>query len=191
MHGLLRFQELKLIEALESATHDFYRTLGTLFFNIPYAEVSDFFRNKVLKKIVHGTNYMMGAKTFIENIGVQIPLFDTASKLGVILVQVPHKNHPEEQTITSFARDLLEAYHKPFPRVRAWYKEIFSEIQITGMLVSPLGHTRKFFGDINKEHDMLRGAVAHQPVNLSVKILNKGFWRCYKELVVLAMGTSD
>ena len=180
-------QELRLITALESATHDFYRTLGTLFFNIPYEEVSDFFRNKVLKKIVHGTNYMMGAKTFIENIGVQI-LFDTASKLGVILVQVPRKNHPEEQTITSFARDLLEAYHKPFPRVREWYKEIFSEIQITGMLVSPLGHTRKFFGDINKEHDMLRGAVAHQPQNLSVKILNKGFWRCYKELVVPSNG---
>lgn len=180
-------QELRLIEALESATHDFYRTLGTLFFNIPYEEVSDFFRNKVLKKIVHGTNYMMGAKTFIENIGVQI-LYDTASKLGIILVQVPRKNHPEEQTIRSFANDLLEAYHKPFPRVRMWYKEIFEEIQITGMLTSPTGHVRRFFGDINKEHDMLRGAVAHQPQNLSVFVLNKGLWRCYKELVVPSRG---
>lgn len=180
-------QELKLIEALESATHDFYRTLGTLFFNIPYEEVSDFFRNKVLKKIVHGTNYMMGAKTFIENIGVQI-LYDTASKLDIKLVQVPRKNRTDEMTIKGFAKSLLEAYHKPFPRVREWYKEIFTEIQITGMLVSPLGHTRKFFGDINKEHDMLRGAVAHQPQNLSVKVLNKGFWRCYKELVVPSRG---
>lgn len=180
-------QELKLIEALESATHDFYKTLGTLFFNIPYEEVTDFFRNKVLKKIVHGTNYMMGAKTFIENIGVQI-LHETSQKLGIKLVQIPRKNHPEEKTIQGFAKELLEAYHVPFPRVRAWYKEIYQEIQTTGFLTSPLGHVRKFFGDITKEHDMLRGAVAHQPQNLSVSILNKGYWKVYKELVVPSKG---
>lgn len=180
-------QETKLIAALESATHDFYKTLGTLFFNIPYEEVSDFFRNKVLKKIVHGTNYMMGAKTFIENIGVQI-LHETAKNLGIKLVPIPRKNHPEEKTITSFAKDLLEAYHVPFPRVREWYKEIYQEIQQTGMLTSPLGHVRKFFGNIAKEHDMLRGAVAHQPQNLSVSILNKGYWKVYKQLVVPSKG---
>lgn len=180
-------QELKLIAALESATHDFYKTLGTLFFNIPYEEVSDFFRNKVLKKIVHGTNYMMGGKTFIENIGIQI-LYETAAKLGIKLVAVPRRNHPEEITLLSFANQLLEAYHVPFPRVREWYKEIFNEIAMTGFLVSPLGHTRKFFGDIKKDHKMLRGAVAHQPQNLSVSIVNKGFRRVYKEIVIPSKG---
>lgn len=180
-------RELALITALESATHDFYRTLGTLFFNMPYEEVSDFFRNKVLKKIVHGTNYMMGGKTFIENIGIQI-LYETAAKLGTKLVAVPRRNHPEEITLLSFANQLLEAYHVPFPRVREWYKEIFNEIASTGFLVSPLGHTRKFFGDIKKDHKMLRGAVAHQPQNLSVCIVNKGVRRVYKELVLTSNG---
>lgn len=180
-------QELKLIEALESTTHDFYRTLGTLFFNMPYEEVTDFFRNKVLKKIVHGTNYMMGAGTFIENIGVQI-LHETAGKLGLRIVVVPRKNHPEEITIKAFASRLLEAYHVPFPRVRLWYKELYHEILTTGFLVGPTGHTRKFFGNIAKDHQMLRGAVAHQPQNLSVAVLNKGYWRVYKDLVQTSNG---
>jgi DNA polymerase I-like protein with 3'-5' exonuclease and polymerase domains len=180
-------QEEALIAALESATHDFYRTLGTLFFNIPYEEVSDFFRNKVLKKIVHGTNYMMGAATFIENIGVQI-LHETANALGLKLVPIPTKNHPEEKTIKQFAKELLDAYHEPFPGVREWYKKIYNEINVTGKLVSPLGHTRAFFGDIKKNHTILRGAVAHQPQNLSVAILNKGLWKVYKELVIPSAG---
>jgi len=180
-------QEEALIAALENATKDFYKTLGTLFFNIPYEEVSDFFRNKVLKKIVHGTNYMMGAKTFIENIGVRI-LYETAAHIGISLVTTPRAKHPEETTIKKFAASLLESYHKPFPRVKLWYKELYNEIASTGYLVGPTGHTRRFFGDITKNHNMLRGAVAHQPQNLSVTVLDTGLLRVYKELVLPSNG---
>lgn len=180
-------QEENLIAALEDATRDFYKTLGTLFFSMDYEEVSDFFRNKVLKKIVHGTNYMMGAGTFIENIGVRI-LFETAAQIGVSIVASPRANHKEEMTLKKFAASLLETYHKPFPRIKLWYKELYNEINATGMLVSPLGHTRKFFGDISKNHNMLRGAVAHQPQNLSVTVLDKGLVRVYRELVIPGKG---
>jgi len=180
-------QEEALIAALEDATRDFYKTLGTLFFDMEYEEVSDFFRNKVLKKIVHGTNYMMGAGTFIENIGVRI-LYETALKLGITIVQTPRANFPNEKTLKKFAASLLEGYHKPFPRVKLWYKELYNEIASTGMLVSPTGHVRKFFGDITKNHNMLRGAVAHQPQNLSVEVLDKGMSRVYKELVLPGNG---
>lgn len=180
-------QEEALIAALEDATRDFYKTLGTLFFNIPYEEVSDFFRNKVLKKIVHGTNYMMGAKTFIENIGVKI-LYETAAHIGISLVPTPRSGHPEETTIKKFAASLLDSYHKPFPRVKLWYKELYNEIANTGYLVGPTGHTRRFFGDITKNHNMLRGAVAHQPQNLSVTVLDAGLLRVYKELVIPGNG---
>ena len=180
-------QEENLIAALEDASRDFYKTLGTLFFNMDYEEVTDFFRNKVLKKIVHGTNYMMGAGTFIENIGVRI-LFETALQLGIHIVAAPRANHPEEITLKKFAASLLDHYHKPFPRVKLWYKELYNEIRTTGMLVSPLGHTRRFFGDISKNHNMLRGAVAHQPQNLSVTVLDKGLQRVYKELILPGNG---
>lgn len=176
-------EDLALIKALEDPVYDFYKTLGTLFFQIPYEEVTDFFRNKVLKKIVHGTNYMMGAKTFKENIGVQI-LHETASILGFKLVPKPSLKRKEEKTILGFCKELLDKYHVPFPKVREWYKDIYYEIKTTSKLKSPLGHVRHFFGDIEKDHNMLRSAVAHQPQNLSVSILNIGFWKIYKHMVV-------
>ena len=180
-------KEYGLSDALEDAERDFYKQLGTLFFNIPYEDVTDFFRNKVLKKIVHGTNYMMGAETFIENIGNEI-LFEAAAKLGIVLTETPIRNDPKSKTPKAFAKELLDVYHKPFPRIRIWYKEIYNEILTTGQLASPNGVVRKFFGNIAKDHRMLRGAVAHLPQNLSVSILNKGFWKIYKHLVLPSKG---
>ena len=176
-------QEVNLITALETAGRDFYRTLGTLFFQIPYEEVTDFFRNKVLKRIVHGTNYMMGAKTFIENIGIMI-LYEVAPKVGIQLVDIPVKGAMNQMTLKQFAKHLLDIYHEPFPRIREWYKEIQHEVATTGYIVSPLGHVRRCFGNISRDHNMLRSLVAHQPQNLSVEVLNIGFNRIYKELVV-------
>lgn len=180
-------EELNLIAALEDAERDFYKSLGTLFFNIPYSEVTKEFRNDVLKKIVHGTNYMMGAKTFIENATIKI-LYKAAESLNIQIVEIPKKGHPNQKTLRQFAQSLLDVYHKPFPRIKAWYGELKDEIRSSGKLVSPLGHTRVFFGDIDKNHNMLRGAVAHQPQNLSVTILNKGFLRAYKEIVIPSQG---
>lgn len=181
-------QDEVMIEALEDTLRDFYRTLGPLFFNMTYEEVDDFFRNKVLKKIVHGTNYMMGAKTFVETIGVLI-LIEAAGRLGIKLVQIPRANHLDEKTIAGFAKELLEKYHVPFNKVRPWYKEVYNEILLTGRLVSPLGNVRQFFGDIKRNYDILKAGVAHGPQNLSVTILNRGLWKIYKQQVLPSHGT--
>jgi len=147
---------------------DFYKALGTLFFGIPYEQVTKELRNKVLKKIIHGTNYMMGEATFIMNVGAK-QLYDGAGMLGMVVVSLP-----------SFVKFLLGTYHKAFPEVAVHYGEIKREILRTRMLVSPLGYTRYFFGDIIEDHKILRGAVAHEPQNLSVGILNRGFWKAWK-----------
>lgn len=180
-------QEPNLILALEDPEKDFYKVLGTLLFQMPYEDVTDFFRNKVLKKINHGTNYMMKARTFLENIGAKI-LYETAPKLGIQIVEIPKRNHPNELTLLQFSGYLLELYHSPFPRVRNWYEEIRHEVSTTHKLTSPLGHVRYFFGDINKQHELIRSAVAHQPQNLSVTILNEGFWKLYKHCVLPSGG---
>lgn len=178
-------QDLKLIAALEDKEKDFYTTLGTLFFQIPYENVTKDFRNKILKKIVHGTNYMMGANTFIENAGVQNLLVGAEPlKLKIVLHDSPKNG---EITLKQFAKQLLDAYHVPFHRVREWYKEIAASIQMTHMLKSPLGHTRYFFGDIQKNHNLLRSAVAHSPQNLSVSVLNIGLWKVW-ELIKASEG---
>jgi hypothetical protein len=48
------------------------------------------------------------------------------------------------------------------------------------MLVSPLGWTRYFFGDITKKYQIFSSAVAHGPQNLSVQILNIGIWKVWQ-----------
>lgn len=186
-------QEETLIKALENAERDFYKTLGELFFEIPYEKVTKEFRNKVIKRIVHGSNYMMGPDTFINNIikeveeGFEI-LYKAAAELKITITPTPRKGKSNEMNLKNFAKMLLDSYHGPFPRIREWYKEIKSEIATTGFLVSPLGHRRRFFGDISSNHNMLRGAVAHQPQNLSVDILDTGFGRIYRELVLPGNG---
>lgn len=171
-------QDLKLIAALESKTRDFYTTLGTLFFSIPYEKVTKEFRNKILKKIVHGTNYMMGAQTFVENAGAQ-NLIDSTVHLGIQISLLPV---PPAGTLSlkQYAQKLLDSYHIPFFRVKLWYQEIKNEILTTHKLTSPLGHTRYFFGDVVKSHQAFNSAVAHAPQNLSVSLLNKGFWKVWQ-----------
>jgi DNA polymerase I-like protein with 3'-5' exonuclease and polymerase domains len=170
-------KETGLITALETPGKDFYKTLGFLFFGIPYDQVTKDFRNDILKKIVHGTNYMMGAVTFIENAGAE-KLIGASSTLGIRITMMA-KPLSGELTLKQYADTLLESYHKPFPRVRAWYAEVKHEIATTHTLVSPLGWTRYFFGDILKKHQIFASAVAHGPQNLSVMILNKGVWKVW------------
>lgn len=157
-----------LKEVLADLEKDFYKQLGTIFFGIPYEEVSTDLRNKVLKRIVHGTNYMMGDATFIMHVGPK-QLYDGAGLLGYKVT-----------TLKDFAKYLLGIYHKKFKEVSEHYKEIKRSVMRTSKLVSPLGYTRFFFGNIIEDHETLRAAVAHEPQNLSVGILNKGFWKAYK-----------
>ena len=186
-------QETTLIKALEDSTKDFYKTLGELFFNIPYEKVTKDFRNKVIKRIVHGSNYMMGPDTFINNVIKEVEeglfvLYRAAEELGITVTPTPRKGKAKEMNLKQFVKMLLDSYHGPFPRIREWYKELKSEIKSTGFIVSPLGHHRRFFGNIDTDHNMLRGAVAHQPQNLSVTILDRGFNRIYSELVLPGNG---
>jgi len=171
-------KDIKLIEALENKEKDFYTSLGFLFFRIPYEQVTKEFRNKILKKIVHGTNYMMGAGTFVENAGTQ-NLIDSTVHLGikVSLAPVPPTG---SISIKQYAQKLLDSYHIPFFRVKEWYQEVKQEIISTKMLKSPLGHVRYFFGNVEKNHAAFNSAVAHAPQNLSVSVLNIGLWKVWR-----------
>lgn len=171
----------QLIELLYDEEKDFYKRLGELFFRMEYDSITSEFRNKVLKKIQHGTNYMMGALTFIDNLDDINVLYFAAQLLQVKLsgVSSTSKALKKELTIPQFAQTLLDSYHIPFPEVRIWWGSIKKEIAETGKLVSPTGHVRVFFGNITKDHKVWRSGVAHQPQNLSVENLGLGYWRAW------------
>lgn len=175
----------KLIVAVTDREKDFYRNLACIFFHMLYNEVTTEFRNKVMKKIVHGTNYMMGAKTFTENMGLDNMALG-AEILGIKLLsgdaRKPVSN--KEMSYFAFATYLIELYHKPFPEIRQWYKETERKLIRHGMITNPNGWTRIFFGRMEGNHKALRSAVAHQPQNLSVFLLNDSMRDIYADMVV-------
>ncbi len=183
-------QSVKLIQALtepeldkNGEPKDFYKVLGELFFGMEYEEVTTFFRNKVLKRIQHGTNYMMGAQTFIDGLDSISTLYQAAEGLDLQLVDKPKGKN--ERTPKQFATELLESYHVPFPEVRRWWQSLKDEVASSGQIKSPDGHVRIFFGDASKSHNVWRSAVAHQPQHTSVSCLNKGFMKAYGLMLAL------
>ena len=175
----------KLIQALcfpeldaNGKKKDFYKVLGVLFFKMAYEDVTDFFRNKVLKKIQHGTNYMMGANTFIDNLEDITILYTAAEVLGYTIT--PKPKAANEVTMKTFVEILLESYHIPFPEIKQLWNSIKDTVAATGMLTNPCGFTRVFFGDPTKNHAVHRSAVAHYSQSTSVNCLNAGYLRVYK-----------
>jgi len=167
----------KLIAALES-DEDFYLLCGNLFFDISMAEAKPL--RQLIKKIIHGSNYMMRENTFIDSVRKD---YGTAPLLQA---QRALERHPQE-TLFTFANYLLGLYRGTYDKLNPWYKDTQVELITKGRLVSELGWTRVFFGD-PKSDNTLRAAVAHVPQNLSVAIINAAFIRIFWQLQVPSNG---
>lgn len=156
---------------------DFYKVVTERFFKIPYDQVTKQMRNDVTKHIIHGTHHMMGPDPFIDQ-ATPKKIYEAMHALG-----------RTKQSMEEFVKWLLSLYHVDYKRVRQfWYEDVKPAIQLTSMTVSPIGWTRYFFGNINKDHSMFRGAVAHQSQNLNVDILNEEMWNIYNKLVLPSKG---
>lgn len=170
-----------LIKAVTDTEFDFYRTLGTMFFGIPYNEVTTRFRNKVLKKIVHGTNYMMGAATFIDQVGIG-ELLAGAKILGYTI-----KNYTDRlrkiYTMRDFAQSLLDAYHDRFPEIKVFYADTKLQIMKKAALTSPTGYTRLFFGDISTNYQVLLSGVAHRPQGWAAEAMKTAVHKIWDEVL--------
>jgi len=166
-----------MITALEDKVKDFYKVCATIFFGIPYEQVTSEYRNDITKHIIHGTHHLMGPDPFIDRV--------TPKKMytAMILTKSPLRN------MESFAKYLLSLYHKMNPELKSqMWPAVKSDVASTHLSVSHLGWTRYFFGNPIKQHKVLREAVAHQSQNLSVHLLNRGMWRIYVQLVLPSNG---
>lgn len=167
----------KLIAALES-DEDFYLLCGKLFFDITMEEAKPL--RQLIKKIIHGSNYMMRENTFIDSVRKDYgtgPLLQAQQALG---------RHPKE-TLFTFAHYLLGLYRGTYDKLQPWYDSTKLDLITKGKLVSVMGWTRIFFGDPQSD-TTLRAAVAHAPQNLSVAIINKAFIRLFWQLQVPSNG---
>ena len=154
-------QDLKLINALEDDT-DFYVHTAKIFFGVDVDK--DHPLRQLCKKIIHGTNYMMGVDTFIDEVGIK-----AIREAQVLLGK-------QRMPIKEFVAYLLGLYHKAYPRVPKWWDSTKIDIIKWHKITTPDGWTRLFFGDPRKDHKILRNAVAHQPQHLSVAGINKSMW---------------
>ena len=164
--------DIKLKEALE-AKEDFYCICAYLFFGQRITKEDPL--RQLTKKIIHGTNYKMGAWTFIESVGWP-EMYDAMTLLNY------------EGGVISFAKYLLSLYHKAYPKVSQYWDAVKQQIMTQGFLVTPDGWRREFLGDIVKDHGVWTAAIAHSPQHLSVAGLNRSIWRIFYEVQIPSGG---
>ena len=167
-----------LIEALEdppelAGVKDFYCYTGFKFFGKEFDKDQPL--RQVVKKIIHGTNYMMGAATFIDSVGVE-DLQKYKQLVGY------------SGTLKNFAIYLLGLYFKYYPEVEEGWKATEKEVALTGQIVTPDGWTRKVFGNISRSHAVKRAIVAHKSQHFSVVGINEALWRLFYEVQVPSNG---
>lgn len=171
--------ETSLISLVEGP-HDYHSWNAAAFFGVPYEQIYDEVTGKKLnadlrdlaKRTNHGANYNMGANVMLATMGPK-----KVSEAKVIL------KLPASWSLKQVCQYLLDVYAKTYPGIKGqWYSSIIKEIETTGRLVSPRGHTRIFFNKAtlraNKSH--LNAAVAHPAQNLSVDLINEEFYNVWR-----------
>ena len=87
-----------------------------------------------------------------------------------------------------------EAYFARYPGIRRWHGEIKAELLSTGMIVTPFGRPRQFFGR-HWEWDTIKEAIAHVPQSLTSDVLKTVLWRMWNkwdpEVLELLMEAHD
>jgi len=120
-------------------------------YNVPQSEVTKPQRDGG-KKVGHASNYMIGAKTFSNDIGCSV---DEAQRL-------------------------LNRYYQIYPGVKVWHKKVEKEVSTCRILTTPLGRKRMFFG--RYDQDLIRGAVAYVPQSTVGDHINISIVKAYPYL---------
>ena len=163
--------------SLVDSEHDYHSWNASAFFGVPYEQIYDEVNKKKLmpalrelaKRTNHGANYNMGAQVMLETMGPKF-VIQARSTLGL----------PPTMSLLAVCAHLLDVYERTYPDVkRGWYSWITQTIDARQQLVSALGWTRHFFTKASKSKPALNAAVAHGPQNLSVSIINKGWYKVW------------
>ena len=171
---------LKLVESGK----DYHSWNVQAFFGFAYEEVWDSTigkcRNQMMqdirdlsKRTNHGANYNMTAGVMLDTMGPK-----NVAKAKVLL------RLPIHFTLRDVCEFCLDKYAATYKKVKGlWYGTVVQRIELASKLISPLGWTRYFFGNPRKYKHHLNAAIAHEPQNLSVAIINRCLRRIWREIV--------
>lgn len=161
-------EDSNLLEVVEDEK-DFHKNNATMFFGIPYEDITKAIRTTG-KKVNHGANYNMGWRVLLETMGRRAVL-NAANLLRL----------PRSMTVKQICEYLLNCFDTAYPDVRGkYYTEVKNEIADTGMLVGATGWTRRCFGDPDSAKHTLNSYVAHAPQSLSVKKINEAYFNTWR-----------
>lgn len=109
------------------------------------------------KKVVHGSNYLMGAGTLLETIIVELDkdaVITAATAIGYVDAHLLN-----DKQLIQVCGKLLNSYHTLYPELKPWYERVIAIVEEHRTLTTALGFTRLFFGDPTS-HTVKREAVA-------------------------------
>jgi DNA polymerase-1 len=142
--------ERQFIKVFESGG-DVHRMVASHMFDKPEDKITKEER-ELGKRIVHASNYGMGAGKLAELSGMSY--------------------HESEEK--------MNLYHVFFPKIRIWHMAIEAQLKKTRLLTTPMGRKRMFFGRWNKA--MLRDAYAYVPQSTVADVCLKGMVRLHGNL---------
>lgn len=160
-------EDEKLIDAVENAP-DFHKRNGSMFFGIPEDEITAEIR-KLAKKVNHGANYNMGWYVLAQSMGMDNVL--AAQRLLKL---------PRTWGVQRICEYLLDAFHKTYPKIKnSYYEQVKHDVETHHLLVGATGWTRYCFGHPAASKLALNKYVAHPPQSLSVKLVNRAFFKIW------------
>ena len=139
--------EQQLIKAFETGG-DVHKRVAGIMFDKPLDKISHEER-ELGKRIVHASNYGMGAGKLAELSGMSY--YEAEEKMNL--------------------------YHVHFPKIRIWHMAVEAQLKKTRVLTTPMGRKRMFFGRWNKA--MLRDAYAYVPQSTVADVALKGMVNLY------------
>lgn len=197
----------QLITNVETSP-DFHKTNASLFFGVPFEEVTKQLR-QLGKPVNHGANYNMGAYVLITTMGEE-----NIVRAKQLLGLNKFWSHVE------VAEYLLEQFHKVYPDIRGvFYAGVIEEVLRTSKLSSQAVHhswehagklhelmevaetnyaqeagkawVRSCFQDPSKSKSALNAYIAHPPQSLNAQTLNRSYLSVFQDIAINPQHTKN
>jgi DNA polymerase I-like protein with 3'-5' exonuclease and polymerase domains len=114
-------------------------------------------RRNIMKKVIHGTNYIMGPDTMLSSVGV-VPIIIAAKDLGWT-----NAEDYDDKTLKKVVGQMQRSYYRGYPRLVEWQSEVSKEAIGQGNLITCYGgRTHNVIGDLSRDRSgrLARGIAA-------------------------------
>lgn len=142
--------DARLISVFETGG-DIHRKNASAIFRVPEDQVT-FEQRYLAKRVVHASNYGMGARTFAKEAGI-----------------------PERE-----ADKLLKQYFATYPRIKLWQQETADVLRRTRVLTTPFGRKRTFFN--RWDDSLIKEGLAYVPQSTVADLVNLAIIRLHERL---------